>query len=337
MCLFIGLLATVIVGASPYWLAGLAVPVTRRPNAEVGLEVLSSKGGDDDEGEIHRRVPGGCPCRWAFSADGKTLLVGDTSGEVMARTVADDELRRRWKVKAGSHAVVAFSVDQTKVYVTTEHGVRVLDAARARMRPSSRQRTGNRPPSLCSRTRPSLRSSSGRRSSSATLADTSSLVVHGKPAETIGTIETSTVAKGAEPRPESAVPLAVELKGPLGDHDRPALRDGQVAAGKDRNVLWAYVCGDDEEGSPGNPLWCDAATVVSAAWAKEGGTAATGDTDARVIVWDVKTMEEARRVELGGRIMALAGPTMASIWLLSFGASKEAMSTCGKRRSRRRR
>jgi WD40 repeat protein len=48
------------------------------------------------------------------------------------------------------------------------------------------------------------------------------------------------------------------------------------------------------------------ATVVCAAWAKEGGTAATGDADGRVIVWDARTMKEARRVELGGRVLAVA-------------------------------
>ena len=74
--------------------------------------------------------PGSLPVSVAFSADGKTLLTGDTSGEVMALIFAGDEPRWRWKSKVdGSHAAVAFSADQKKVYATTEHGVRVLDAA----------------------------------------------------------------------------------------------------------------------------------------------------------------------------------------------------------------
>jgi WD40 repeat protein len=122
---------------------------------------------------------GTLPVSVAFSADGKTLLTGDTGGEIMALTFAGDELQWRWKSKVeGSHATVAFSAEQKKAYATTEHGVRILD----------------------------------------------------------------------------------------------------VASGK----------------------------VVSAAWAKEGGTAVTGDDAGRVIVWDAKTMREARRVELGGRVAALA-------------------------------
>ncbi|HJZ92588.1 MAG TPA: WD40 repeat domain-containing protein [Gemmataceae bacterium] len=48
------------------------------------------------------------------------------------------------------------------------------------------------------------------------------------------------------------------------------------------------------------------ATVVCAAWATEGGTAVTGDAAGRVIVWDAKTMKETRRVEFGGRVLAIA-------------------------------
>jgi WD40 repeat protein len=82
---------------------------------------------------------------------------------------------------------------------------------------------------------------------------------------------------------------------------------GEVAGVKGKNVLWAYVCGDYSEGSPGNRVMVGhTATVVSAAWAKEGSTAVTGDADGRAIVWDAKAMKESRRVELGGRVMALA-------------------------------
>jgi WD40 repeat protein len=101
--------------------------------------------------------------------------------------------------------------------------------------------------------------------------------------------------------------LAVDPKGRSAIMTGPRDGTGKVAGRKGKNVLWAYVCGDYQKGSPGNRVMVGhTATVVSAAWAKEGGTAVTGDTEGRVIVWDAKTMKEARRVALGGRIMALA-------------------------------
>ena len=74
-----------------------------------------------------------------------------------------------------------------------------------------------------------------------------------------------------------------------------------------RNVLWAWVAGNYEEGSPGNRLLeGHDAVVVSAAWSKDGKTATTGDSQGRVILWDAKTMQETRRLELGARVAALA-------------------------------
>ena len=74
--------------------------------------------------------PDGLPVSVAFSGDGKTLLTGDTGGEVTALLFTRDEPQWRWKRKVdGSHAAVAYSADQKKVYATTAHGVRILDAA----------------------------------------------------------------------------------------------------------------------------------------------------------------------------------------------------------------
>src|SRR5205807_5096637 len=95
-------------------------------------------------------------------------------------------------------------------------------------------------------------------------------------------------------------PLAVDPKG------RSAIITGLPDA-KGKNVLWAHVCGDHAKDSPGNRVMVGhTATVVAAAWAKEGSMAVTGDADGRVIVWDAKTMKESRRVELGGRVLAVA-------------------------------
>jgi WD40 repeat protein len=129
----------------------------------------------------------------------------------------------------------------------------------------------------------------------------------GKLPDTVGTIQTRTIEDGAKPADPAAVPLAVDPKGRSAIMTGPIDRTGASGGVKGENVLWAYVCGDYGEGSPGNRVMVGhTATVVSAAWAKEGGTAVTGDTAGRVIVWDAKTMQETRRLELGGRVAALA-------------------------------
>src|SRR5262249_49612627 len=123
----------------------------------------------------------------------------------------------------------------------------------------------------------------------------------------VGGSEVSNVTKDAEPGDMAAVPLAGGPKG--GRAVMAGLGDevGLVTRVDGKNGLWDYVCGGCSAYSPGNRLMVGhTATVVSAAWAKEGSTAVTGDADGRVIVWDAKKMKEARRVELGGRVMAVA-------------------------------
>lgn len=246
--------------------------------------------------------PGTLPVAVAFSADGKMLLTGDTGGEVMALIFSGDEPRWRWKSGVeGSHAAVAFSADQKKVYATTRHGVRILDAARgkeeARIEVEDVNPTaiGVFPSKTIAENVTRLQIVFGNSRGYFVKS-----WVQGKLAGTIGTIKTNTVAKDGKPADEAAVPLAVDPSG------RSAIMTGPLdATGK--NVLWAYVCGDYDQGSPGNRLMAGhGAAVVSAAWAKEGGTAVTGDATGRVIVWDAKTMKEAGRLELGGRIAALA-------------------------------
>ena len=103
------------------------------------------------------------------------------------------------------------------------------------------------------------------------------------------------------------MPLAVDPNGSSAIMTGPIDATGQAGGVKGKNVLWAYVCGNYEKGSPGNRVMVGhSANVVSAAWAKEGGTAVTGDAAGRLIVWDAKTMKETRRLELGGRVAALA-------------------------------
>jgi beta-lactamase regulating signal transducer with metallopeptidase domain/WD40 repeat protein len=252
--------------------------------------------------------PDTLPVSVAFSADGKMLLTGNTGGEVMALIFAGDEPQWQWKSKVeGSHAAVAFSADQKKVYATTEHGIRILDVARGKeearieVQDSNPTAIGVFPNKSIAEdfTRTQIVFGTPRGYFVKSWAD-------GSLVDTLGTIETSTLAKDAKPGDEAAVPLAVDPNG------RSAIMTGLIDATgawgvKGKNVVWAYVCGDYEEGSPGNRVLVGhTATVVSAAWAKEGGTAVTGDTAGRVIVWDANTMQEASRLELGGRVAALA-------------------------------
>ena len=198
---------------------------------------------------------------------------------------------------------MAYSADQKHVYATTEHGVRILDAATGKEEARIEAKDSN---PIAIGVFPNKTIADTFIQSQIVFGNTRGYFVkswaEGKLADTIGTIETKTVAKDAKPAEVAAVPLAVDPKGRSAIMTGPRDREDRT-----KNVLWAYVCGNYEKDSPGNRLMeGHTATVVSAAWSKEGSTAVTGDADGRVIVWDAKTMKEARRVELGGRVLAVA-------------------------------
>lgn len=252
--------------------------------------------------------PGTLPVSVAFSSDGKYLLTGDTSGEIMALILAHEAPTYRWKTKVGgSHAVLAYSPDQKKVYATTKDGAVILDATtgkeldRVKVADSNPIALGVFPDNVVDEgiTRHQIVFGNPRGYFIESWTD-------GKLAESLGAIETSTVPKDGKPADDAAVPLAVDPQG------RSAIMTGPLdptglGGVKGKNVVWAYVCGNYDEGSPGNRILVGhKATVVCAAWSKAGSAAVTGDADGRVIIWDAKTMKEARRLELGGRVAALA-------------------------------
>lgn len=279
------------------------------PQARADAKPDAAKAGTAWKETFTAEYESSLPVSVAFSADGKTVLVGDTSGQVEAVVVGSDPPKYRWKSEPdGSHAAVAYSADQKKVYATATNGVRILDAATGKEEaridaPDSNPiAIGVFPKKVIDEQFTQLRIVFGnaRGYFVKTWAE-------GKLADTVGTIETSTVAKGEKPADVAAVPLAVDPKGRSAIMTGPRDTTGEFAGTKGKNVLWAYVCGDHAEGSPGNRVMVGhAATVVSAAWSREGNTAVTGDADGRVIVWDAKTMKESRRVELGGRVLAVA-------------------------------
>lgn len=311
--LVFGLLGLTLTGGGLMLAGGLGDPPEKKveqPQAKPDAKPDAVKAGTMWKENYTVEYSGSLPVSVAFSEDGKTLLTGDTSGEVMALVFTGDEPQWRWKSKVGgSHAAVAYSADQKKVYATTEHGVRILDAAtgkeeaRIEAPDSNPTAIGVFPKKTIAENFTQLQIVFGN----ARGYFVKSWAQEGKLPDTIGTIETSTVAKDMKPADVAAVPLAVDPKGRSAIMTGPRDATGQVAGTKGKNVLWAYVCGDYSKGSPGNRVMVGhAATVVSAAWSKEGAAAVTGDDDGRVIVWDAKTMKETRRFELGGRVMTLA-------------------------------
>jgi len=305
--LVVGLLGLILTGGGLMLAGGPDDPGEKKvepPQAKADPKPHAAKAGTMWKECFTGEYESSLPVSVAFSADGKTLLTGDTSGEVMALILPRDDPTYRWKSQAGgTHAAVAYSADQKKVYATTAHGVCIFDAATGKSEVRI-EATDSNPvaigvfPDKTDARFPQVQIVFGNARG---YFVKSWAGYFGKPADTMSTIQTSTVAKDAKPADAAAVPLAVDPKG------RSAIMTGPRDAKTNKNVLWAYVCGDYSKDSPGKRVMVGhTATVVSAAWAKEGSTAVTGDADGRVIVWDAKAMKEARRVELGGRVMALA-------------------------------
>ncbi len=253
--------------------------------------------------------PGALPVSVAFSADGQELLTGDTNGEVMALIFTQDEPRWRWKAQAGgSHAAIAFSSDQKHVYATTKHGVRILDATTGKEQ-SRIEEPGSEPTAIG--VFPDKRVTDSVVRAQIVFGNSRGYYVKswvpGKLEDTMSTLATSTVADGEEPADTLAVPLAVDPQGRSAIMTGPLDATGDAGGVKGKHVLWAYVCGDHEPGSPGNRvLTGHTASVLAAAWSKAGETAVTGDAEGRVIVWDATAMKEKRRLDLKGRVLSLA-------------------------------
>src|SRR4051794_23462445 len=78
---------------------------------------------------------------------------------------------------------------------------------------------------------------------------------------------------------------------------------GPIDRATGKNVLWAYAAG----GPGGNHLLeGHKAAVTAAAWSADGKTAATGDADGVVILWDADSFKEKDRTALAGRVAAVA-------------------------------
>jgi WD40 repeat protein len=247
-------------------------------------------------------TPGWLPVSAAYSEDGKRLVLGGAAGEVAAFDPANRQ--QKWKTNTGGGvAAVAFSSDGDSVLATFHHGLRLLSSRTGKLDYSIEEKESHPTAVAAFPDREIVVPNTPK--------VVSHKIIYGNarsyfvklwivPVST-GEIELAVVAEGKQPADEHAVPLAVDPKG------RSVILTGPVHRDTGKNVLWAWVAGDYEEGSPGNRLLeGHDAMVVSAAWSKDGKTAVSGDSEGRVIVWDAETMKEEHRRELGDRIAAVA-------------------------------
>jgi RNA polymerase sigma factor (sigma-70 family) len=252
-------------------------------------------------------TPGWLPGSLACTPDGKGLLLGGSSGKVAAFDFATP--RPKWTAEVGvafnSFSAVAFTAENRSILATFKDGVCFLDPE-----------TGKAGNTIEAGAAAEWRVMAvGVFPDRPVEAGDQKLVMHkiilGTPAGYIvkmwidsapaSTITASTLAPGKKPADANAVPLAVDPAG------TSAIITGPIDRDTGKNVLWAYVAGNQDKDSPGNRLLPGhEAIVVSAAWSKDGKTAATGDAAGRVIVWDARTMKETTRLEFGQRIAALA-------------------------------
>ncbi len=231
--LVVGLLGLMLTGGGLMLAGGPEGPGEKQvepPPARVDKRPEAAKVGTMWKESYTVADEGKLPVSVAFSADGKTLLTGDANGEVTALEFAGDDLQWPWKANVGgSHAAVAYSADQKNVYVTTANGVRILDAARGKDVAQIDAPDSN-PIAIGVFPNKTIAGKSSRLQivfGNARGYFVKSWADVGKPADTISTIEISTVVKDAKPADMAAVPLAVDPKGRTRDHDGAARREDQ--------------------------------------------------------------------------------------------------------------
>jgi|GEM_PF-1603841 len=244
----------------------------------------------------------------AYSADGKTLFVGGTSGHVEAYAAAT--WKKLWEYKGGeSLAAVAVAPDGKMLAATFKDsgssGVQFLDSGTGKVGDKLEEKNALKdwPEPIAVAWFPNVTLLDGRGSTvhkviygNARQYVTKTWLEGGKPS----TIQSSIVAAGKKPADEYAVPIAVS---PDGQH---VVVTGPIDRDTGKNVLWAWSAGS---GAGNKLLEAHKATVVSAAWSKDSKFIVTGDSEGVVIVWNGTTLtnfKEMSRLTLGGRVASVA-------------------------------
>ena len=253
----------------------------------------------------------------AYSGDGKSLFVGGTDGQLRAYESAT--WKQMWEYKAGGKFAAVAVAPETQgaekgfpVAVTFQDGLRtgfhLLDGASGKLNTTLDDRGG---PAPAPKDRPTplavgffpdvvVRPIG---------ADpiTSHKIIYGDSREYLvkswleganpSTIRSGVAPAGKKPADPFAVPLAIDPSG------KRVVVTGPVDRATGKNVLWAWSAGS---GAGNQLLEGHKATVVAAAWSKDGKTILTGDSGGVVIAWDAETFKEKARVAVHGRIAAVA-------------------------------
>jgi RNA polymerase sigma factor (sigma-70 family) len=228
----------------------------------------------------------------AYSADGKTLFVGGTSGGGHVRAYDASTWKQLWDAKTGKvhFAALAPAPDGKTLAVTTKDGIEFIESANGAAAGGLEEKGSeplavawfpDRPPGPggLATTRKVI-------FGSARESVVKTWLVGAKPS----TIKSSTVAEGKKPADEYAVPLAVDPEG------KRVVVTGPIDKDTGKNVLWAWSAGS---GEANKLLEGHKAAVVCAAWSKDGKLIVTGDAGGVVITWDAATFKEKSRLKLG--------------------------------------
>jgi RNA polymerase sigma factor (sigma-70 family) len=232
-----------------------------------------------------------------YSADGKTLFVGGTSGAGHVQAFDVGTGKPLWETKLdGRFAALALAPDGKTLAVTTKDGVQFLDAVTGKKTGDGLEETGSEP--LAVAYFPDTVAAPGVAAHKVIFGTASRYFTKTWTKwPLVSTTQFVTRPAGKEPPDAQAVPLAVDPGG------KRVVVAGPLDRTTGKQSLLAWSAGS---GEPNKLLEGHKAAVTCAAWSKDGRTILTGDAEGVVIVWDATTFQERARRRFGPRITAVA-------------------------------